>query len=1027
MTALVTPGEQAEQVLRRRSLVPSERQAELGHQVDVLGHETVDVPDAPEVRQPIRQFLRDSWASLNFRWARESKAGLRPVFLICGLSFVATVMTEGFVVVLPDLQKDLDINPLELATALSAAMVLASLIGPVMAYYGDRTPRLRLLAPVAAIAGLAQIGSGLARSILGLVGARMVVNAGAGLTGAYSPVKPGLMSDYYPPDVRGRMFGAMGAVDSLAGIIAPAIAVALTLLFGWRTAVVLMGVPFIVMGLLLLTLREPIRGGVDREFLGIKEDIAKEDKAPGLGETLRTVAAVKTLRRFWYSQFFSGVGGVGIGLLVYYFYVSKYHAGPVLLAIVTSVNFTATMLGTLWGGGFTDRLLAYRPGRAAIIAAVVQLFSLIGYLAMSTIPFLPAVIALMVFIPFASGAVGPMQGAVLSRVIPPKVRNFGFSTLGISQLLGIPMVAIVAGLASSMGMSTAVLFFMPVAAIGAAILASCSTLVEADMRANEAALIAERASAEAKAAGVRKILICRDVDVTYEGGIQVLFNVDFDVTDGEIVALLGTNGAGKSTLLRAISGLTQASNGAIFFDGRDITHMPTAATARLGIVQVLGGRAIFPRMTVEENLRAAVWLTESDQEFVESQTARILDDFFPVLRTRLHEKAGTLSGGEQQMLALSQAFLMKPRLLMIDELSLGLSPAIVGQLLEIVRAIHAQGTTIILVEQSVNVALTVATRAVFMEKGEVRFSGPARELMERPDLLRSVFFASAGQSSASIATSHTAAVQSGIEVLRATDLHCSFGGVKALNGAHLSMRAGEIVGIIGANGAGKSTLFDAITGFAPLQQGTVTLNGRDVTEMSPDARARAGLVRSFQDARLFPTLTVQENIAIALERHGVIRSAAMAALWLPAVRRSETRLQRRADQLIELLGLGEHAEKLAGELSTGTRRVVDLACMMAADPEVLLLDEPSSGIAQAEVQSMAPLLERVRRETGCAIAVIEHDMNLITSVSDRLVAMELGSVVTEGSADDILSDPRVVAAYLGTSKEAIARSGAVPA
>jgi len=319
---------------------------------------------------------------------------------------------------------------------------------------------------------------------------------------------------------------------------------------------------------------------------------------------------------------------------------------------------------------------------------------------------------------------------------------------------------------------------------------------------------------------------------------------------------------------------------------------------------------------------------------------------------------------------------------------------------------------------------------VFMEKGEIRFVGATAQLMERPELLRSVYFASAqGASGASLATTAGAARHDAVAgdtvVLRAQDVACRFGGVQALRGAHLELRAGEIVGIIGPNGAGKSTLLDAISGFAPIERGTVSLHGTDITHFTPDRRARLGLVRSFQDGRLFPSLTVTDNLSVALERYGVVRSAAMAALWLPQVRQSEQRLRRRASELIELLGLQEHADKYAGELSTGTRRVVDLACMIAAEPEVLLLDEPSSGIAQAEVLSLAPLLERVRRETGCAIALIEHDMTLITAVSDRLVAMELGAVIAEGSPSAVLSDPAVIAAYLGTSQEAIARSGAV--
>src|SRR3954463_5223628 len=241
------------------------------------------------------------------------------------------------------------------------------------------------------------------------------------------------------------------------------------------------------------------------------------------------------------------------------------------------------------------------------------------------------------------------------------------------------------------------------------------------------------------------LLSCQGVEVAYDK-VQVLFGVDLDVEEGEIVALLGTNGAGKSTLLKAISGLVTPIAGRIVFDGRDITKADAVQTSRMGIVQVPGGKAVFPTLTVAEHFKAGCWLfAAAAPAEVTARTERVLD-MFPRLRERWDQMAGNLSGGEQQQLALSMAFVAKPRLLIIDELSLGLAPAIVAQLLDIVREIHADGATIILVEQSVNVALTIATRAYFMEKGEVRFSGPTEELLGRDDILRSVFLQGASDS-----------------------------------------------------------------------------------------------------------------------------------------------------------------------------------------------------------------------------------------------------------------------------------------
>jgi ABC-type branched-subunit amino acid transport system ATPase component len=234
-----------------------------------------------------------------------------------------------------------------------------------------------------------------------------------------------------------------------------------------------------------------------------------------------------------------------------------------------------------------------------------------------------------------------------------------------------------------------------------------------------------------------KLLIVSKLDVAYDQ-TQVLFGVDFEVREGELVALLGTNGAGKSTLLKAISGLVPSMGGAMFFDGEDITYHDPEETAAMGVIQMPGGKSIFPSLSVKENLDMASWLYYKDTEHIRESLNNVYE-VFPVLRDRNNQQAGNLSGGEQQMLSLAQAFIAKPKLLMIDELSLGLAPVIVQQLLEIVKDIHKRGTTIILVEQSVNVALTVAKHAYFMEKGQIRFDGPTSQLLKRTDILRSVF------------------------------------------------------------------------------------------------------------------------------------------------------------------------------------------------------------------------------------------------------------------------------------------------
>ena len=523
------------------------------------------------------------------------------------------------------------------------------------------------------------------------------------------------------------------------------------------------------------------------------------------------------------------------------------------------------------------------------------------------------------------------------------------------------------------------------------------------------------------------LLSVHGLDVAY-GKTQVLFDVEFHVAPGEIVALLGTNGAGKSTLLSAIAGTVPPAEGSITFQGDEITKAGPNATVAKGVVLMPGARGVFPTLTVEENLRLAAWLYRKDPEYVKQATEQVLE-YFPVLRERWRQKAGNLSGGEQQMLTLSQVFVAKPKLLMIDELSLGLAPVVVGRLLEIVRKIHANGTAVVLVEQSVNIAITLAERAVFLEKGEVRFEGATADLLDRPDILRAVFLKGHGARTGT--NLHKPDYNARCEhcgrehpvSLVVSELSVSFGGIRAVEDVSFDIREKQIIGVIGPNGAGKTTVFDLISGFVPPSSGSITLGGSNVTELGPDARARLGLGRSFQDARLFPAMTVRQAIATALDRHVKVRDPIAAFVMSGAVRASERETRAEVDRLIDLLNLGAFADKFVGELSTGTRRIVDIACSLAHDPTVLLLDEPSSGLAQRETEALGPVMLDIRDQTEAALIVVEHDIPLVTAVSDELVALELGRVVARGEPNQVINHPAVVEGYLGSSEEAITRSG----
>jgi ABC-type branched-subunit amino acid transport system ATPase component/ABC-type branched-subunit amino acid transport system permease subunit len=258
--------------------------------------------------------------------------------------------------------------------------------------------------------------------------------------------------------------------------------------------------------------------------------------------------------------------------------------------------------------------------------------------------------------------------------------------------------------------------------------------------------------------------------------------------------------------------------------------------------------------------------------------------------------------------------------------------------------------------------------------------------------------------------------------LRVQGVRVRFGGVVALDEPDIVVHPGEIVGLIGTNGAGKTTLMNVISGVIKPDCGSVVAFGNELIDLAPDFRAPFGVARSFQDASLFAGLTVRETILVALaQRHKIgILSAMTAAPW---VRRAERRLRGEADDILARFSLTAWADARAPELSTGTRRICDLAAQVAARPKLILLDEPTAGVAQREAEAFMPLLRQIRDELDCSVLIVEHDMPLLMGLCDRIYALEAGTVIAEGTPEEIRSNPRVVASYLGTDQTAITRSG----
>jgi ABC-type branched-subunit amino acid transport system ATPase component/MFS family permease len=1003
------------------------------------GRRTTSTPPPPP-QQGTKRSMRDRLHQLRPSVVTGGHP-IYPLAVLFGLNAVDELDREAFAVLTPNIRDYLGVNIQGILTIIGLVGASVLLLEIPMAHFADRRKRTRIATIGFGIFGLFSVATGFVINPLTLFFAR----TGTGLARATSgATHRALLSDYYPVNTRPAVFGFHSAANSVGQLFGPVIAGFVGAAFGFRWPFIIFGVPALILTILASRLQDPVRGNQERRAMGADETAINTEEAPAsFAEAWRILWQVKTLRRIFIALPIISIPAVVLRPLISLFYADVMGLNEAERGIIAAIAEPFQIIGLIVGIPIATKLLRRDAGLLLRFLTIVGGFQILSLFLLVLTKNLFIVTTMNVVLAFVSSSTGPGLAAAFSLILPPRVRALGFTISNAFLIPAFLASPILGGIADSAGISVALIMACPIIGIGYYLVGSAGKFIASDInkvRTSTVAMSEVRASREA---GRSKLLLVRDLDVSYDT-VQVLFNVSFEVDEGEIIALLGTNGAGKSTLLRAICGLTEASSGAVIFDGADLTYAPPNEVVAKGIVQVPGGKGIFPGLTVAENLRVGGWIYRRDPHYVKAATDQVLE-YFPVLRQRWDQPAGNLSGGEQQMLTLGMAFIAKPKLLMIDELSLGLAPIIVEQLLAIVRAIRDRGTTIILVEQSVNVALTVANTAYFMEKGEIRFNGPTKELLERPEILRSVFLEGAGvvegegAGGADLGGRRNGRPKGGVRVggrgsatltpevapptLQLQGLSKSYGGLKAVRDVTFDLGDGQIVGAIGPNGAGKTTLFDLISGFVIPDEGSLLYLGQDITTLPPDARARMGLGRSFQDARLFPALTVSETIALALARQVEVKDPLAAALNLPVVRESETRIAERVEELIDLMNLRAFRDKFIAELSTGSRRIVDLACVLAHEPRVLLFDEPSSGIAQRETEALGPLLLRIREQTGASLLVIEHDMPLITSIADEIVALDLGAVVTKGPPQEVVNHPQVVASYLGTSDDVIYRSG----
>ncbi|MEN3272208.1 MAG: branched-chain amino acid transport system ATP-binding protein livF [Actinomycetota bacterium] len=661
-----------------------------------------------------------------------------PLVVLFLIYFFDEFDTAAFGTLAPEIQRSFHMTDAKFAVVVLLNLTIVLLAAVPVGYAGDRLPRRTLVVVGGIVAGVFSFATGLVTTV-GLLLLVRVFN-GFGLL-VNDPIHTSLLTDYYEPDKRANVFATHRNAARVGAVVGPAIAGLVAWQIGWRASFLILIVPILAASLYATKLRNPVRGGTDNAEAAL---VADEEQPVPFARGARMLFAVKTLRRQYLAWCFIGAGLLPLAFLAPLYFDRVYGVGVLGRGAITAAGALAAYFGIREGGKRTPGLMAKGMGEPLKLAGWSLVAVGPAILLVAIAPFMWFALVANLTANYIGGYFTAPFVATQALVSPARVRSLSFSfgstflVLGTWVLWAVPFI----GVADNHGMRWALGVLVPYWVIGGLIVRSSGQFVEADTkRAFEIlATTAElrRARLDASASS---ILVCKGVNVSY-GPVQVLFDVDFEMKEGEIVALLGTNGAGKSTLLRAISGLVSPGSGAIFFDGEDVTGLEPEESFQHGLVQVPGGRGIFPGLTVKENFDVAVWAGRRPKAEANAAVEEVLD-IFPSLRKRWDQKAAVLSGGEAQMLTLGQALIAKPKLLMIDELSLGLAPVVVEELLKIVRRINADGTAVILVEQSVNVALTVAERACFMEKGEIRYTGPTSELLDRPDILRSVFLSGA--------------------------------------------------------------------------------------------------------------------------------------------------------------------------------------------------------------------------------------------------------------------------------------------
>jgi len=683
---------------------------------------------------------------------RRSGVGWYPLVALMALILIDQFQTSALTTLSPDIARSFGVSATVIAALYGLQALAMSFATLPMSAFVQARPRRAALAVITALTW--SVATALTAFTGGILALAIVVVVVGAASGSVRSVHMPLLFDYYPASTRARIYS--GYLVALWGslALAPALVALLTYVhLTWRGTFLALGVISLLISLCAVRLRDPGFGRWDTEAL---RDLVKDEaEDPGAAaaaaaqegggnlrffEIVRRLLLIPTVKRLLVGYVALGVMVTPLATFTSFYLDDEWHLGASARGVFNVCSYLLALPCLLVSGRYIERWYRSKPARvprATAIALAVGV-ALIGAGVLMPVFWLMAICYAVGIAMFASSTAA--IGTAAGNVVPARMRVHlaslaNIALYGAGGLLG---QLLLGSIYDSSGPKVAIFAVTVPGLIAAAIVFTAHRTIDEDLDRMVDEIVEQEEVRQLVADGTRlPMLSCRRIDAGYDG-VQVLFDVSFSVDEGEMVALLGTNGAGKSTLLKVISGLLLPTRGSVRLHGEEITYLDPGRRLTRGIQHVAGGHGTFPGLTVVENLRTYGYSLGRDRRAVERGVEEAFA-IFPRLAERRNQKAVTMSGGENQMLALSRVLLRRPQLLVIDELSLGLAPKVVGELLTMVRRINADGTAVVLVEQSVNIALATVEHAYFMEKGEVRFDGKAADLRERDDLLRAVF------------------------------------------------------------------------------------------------------------------------------------------------------------------------------------------------------------------------------------------------------------------------------------------------